>query len=189
MANNDTQKRTVVERGVVAKSGWTPLRACVLFVVTAAALLIVDRCTKVYFDQFSLGEHIGGPYVGLFEFTLVHNTGGAWGIFSDSTMLLAVFSTIVSLIIAVAVIVMARKSTWLLTFAGALIVGGGIGNAIDRFMQGYVVDFINLSFMRFPVFNVADIGVTCGFVLLVITAVFFWKADDEANDDSECEVR
>ena len=50
----------------------------------------------------------------------------------------------------------------------ALIVAGGIGNAIDRFMQGYVVDFIEFSFIDFPVFNVADIGVTCGFVLLFI---------------------
>ena len=45
---------------------------------------------------------------------------------------------------------------------------GGLGNAIDRFSQLYVVDFIDFTFIDFPVFNVADIGVTCGFVLLVI---------------------
>ena len=50
----------------------------------------------------------------------------------------------------------------------ALVLAGGIGNAIDRFVQGYVTDFIEFSFIDFPVFNVADIGVTCGFALIVI---------------------
>ena len=50
----------------------------------------------------------------------------------------------------------------------ALVVGGGIGNAIDRFVLGYVVDFIDLTFMNFPVFNIADIGVTCGLVLFLV---------------------
>ena len=45
---------------------------------------------------------------------------------------------------------------------------GGLGNAFDRFAQGYVIDFIDFTFIDFPVFNIADIGVTCGFVLLVI---------------------
>lgn len=49
-----------------------------------------------------------------------------------------------------------------------LVIGGGIGNAIDRFVLGYVVDFIDLSFMDFPVFNIADIGVTCGLALFLI---------------------
>ena len=49
-----------------------------------------------------------------------------------------------------------------------LVIGGGIGNAIDRFALGYVVDFIDLSFMDFPVFNIADIGVTCGLALFLI---------------------
>lgn len=51
----------------------------------------------------------------------------------------------------------------------AIVAAGGIGNAIDRFMTGYVVDFICLDFIDFPVFNIADIGVTCGIVLLAIT--------------------
>lgn len=173
-------------RGLAARSGWTPLRAFVFLAIVASIVIAVDRCTKIFFDQFSLGEDIAGPFFGLFQFTLVHNTGGAWGIFSDSTMLLAVFSVIVSVAIAVAVIVLARHSNWLLTLGGALIVAGGIGNAIDRFIQGYVVDFIEFSFVRFPVFNVADIGVTCGFVILVIAGVFFWKHEDaEAVKESE----
>ena len=59
-----------------------------------------------------------------------------------------------------------------------LVVAGGIGNAIDRFSQGYVVDFIDLAFMDFPVFNVADIGVTCGFVLFLVALVMEWRHED-----------
>ena len=68
---------------------------------------------------------------------------------------------------------------------GALVVAGGIGNAIDRFIQGYVVDFIELSFMDFPVFNIADIGVTCGVALIFIAVIFFWRGDDGASDEGE----
>ena len=79
----------------------------------------------------------------------------------------------------------ARRSNWVLTLGGALVVAGGIGNAIDRFIQGYVVDFIELSFMDFPVFHIADIGVTCGVVLIFIAVIFFWRGDDGASDEGE----
>lgn len=165
-------------RESAAKGRWTPGRAAVLLVVVAALWLAFDQATKAFFSQFELGEAIGGPYAGLFQFTLVHNTGGAWGVFSGSTAVLGAFSLVISAVVAVGAVVFARRSTWLLTLGAALIAAGGIGNAIDRFAQGYVVDFIEFSFMQFPVFNIADIGVTCGLVLLVIAAVFFWKGED-----------
>ena len=68
---------------------------------------------------------------------------------------------------------------WLFSLGAALVVAGGLGNAFDRFMLGYVVDFINLTFIDFPVFNIADIGVTCGFVLAAIAFLFFWKTPEE----------
>lgn len=62
----------------------------------------------------------------------------------------------------------ARRISWPELIGLGLVIGGGIGNAIDRFVLGYVVDFIDLSFMDFPVFNIADIGVTCGLALFLI---------------------
>lgn len=62
-----------------------------------------------------------------------------------------------------------RKDLCALEVVGlALVFAGGIGNAIDRFVLGYVVDYINFTFIDFPVFNIADIGVTCGIVLFLI---------------------
>ena len=62
-----------------------------------------------------------------------------------------------------------------------LVVAGGIGNAIDRFSQGYVVDFIEPVFIDFPVFNVADIGVTCGFVLFLVGVIVSWRHEDRLS--------
>jgi len=120
--------------------------------------------------------------MGLVDIRLVHNTGGAWGIFSDSTFGLGIFSLIVCLAIAVFFFVTVKQTSRLQTIAFALIVAGGIGNAIDRFMQGYVIDFIEFSFFDFPVFNVADIGVTCGFALLIISMFVMMRADGSEGD-------
>ena len=60
---------------------------------------------------------------------------------------------------------------------GALIVAGGLGNALDRFTLGYVVDFIDTTFISFPTFNVADIGVTCGFVLFFAGMLWSMRGD------------
>lgn len=165
--------------------GWTPGKAASLLTVVAMVWLAFDRITKVHFDSYALGEDIAGPFAGIFQFTLVHNTGGAWGVFSGSTLALGIFSLAISIVVAIIVVRFARRSNWVLTLGGALVVAGGIGNAIDRFIQGYVVDFIELSFMDFPVFNIADIGVTCGVVLIFIAVIFFWRGDDGASGEGE----
>ena len=146
------------------------LRAA-FFIAVAFAWLVLDRVTKVYFEgAFSLGE--AGANCGLWRFTLVHNTGAAWGMFGDSTFALGVVSCVVCVVLVVAFgfweKLSGHSATWLETFAFALVFAGGLGNAIDRFTQSYVIDFIDFTFIDFPVFNIADIGVTCGFILIVL---------------------
>ena len=80
------------------------------------------------------------------------------------------------------------------TIGLALIIGGGFGNAIDRFALGYVIDFIETTFIKFPIFNVADMGVTCGIVIFLCG--FFVQSShphthEEASrihDAQECSV-
>ena len=62
-----------------------------------------------------------------------------------------------------------------------LLVAGGLGNAFDRFALGYVVDFIEPVFIDFPVFNVADVGVTCGFVLFLVGVIVSWRHEDRLS--------
>lgn len=149
------------------------------FCVIVIAWIALDQLTKSLFAGMMPAGILAGPFAGLIDIRLVHNTGAAWGVFADNTFALGVFSIVVCLAITAFFIVTCKNATWVQTVSFALIVAGGIGNAIDRFAQGYVVDFIEFSFMDFPVFNVADIGVTCGFALLVISLLIEMKRNGE----------
>lgn len=157
------------------------MRSGGVFLGVAAVWLIIDQLTKAYFQgAYALGETSAASY-GLFRFRLVHNTGMAWGLFGDSTFMLGVTSLLVCAAI-IAIFVCYRRLTGhaaslLETCALALVFSGGLGNAIDRFAQAFVVDFIDLTFIDFPVFNIADIGVTCGFVLLIVGYMLASRVD------------
>ena len=156
----------------------------VLFVVLAAAWVALDAFTKAQFHGGIVGRVVFGPVLGLFDFRLIHNTGGAWGIFSDSTFALGVFSLAVCLIASIYFFIASKHMNLFETVGFALVVAGGIGNAIDRFLLGYVVDFIEFAFFEFPVFNVADIGVTCGFVILIIGLIVDFSKGDESDKEA-----
>ena len=146
-------------RGEALKAASCRKRNAAVFVAVAAVWLAVDLLTKAYFDGFAPGEVVAGPFLGLFRFKLVHNTGMAWGMFSDSTLFLGAMSLVVCAVLCVYLFAFSPRAPLVQVLGAALVVAGGVGNAIDRFAQGYVVDFIDLAFMDFPVFNVADIGV------------------------------
>ena len=152
----------------------------VLFVVLAAAWVALDAFTKAQFHGGVVGRVVFGPVLGLFDFRLIHNTGGAWGIFSDSTFALGVFSLAVCLIASIYFFIASKHMNLFETVGFALVVG----NAIDRFLLGYVVDFIEFAFFEFPVFNVADIGVTCGFVILIIGLIVDFSKGDESDKEA-----
>lgn len=141
------------------------LRNAAIFIPIAVLWLGLDIATKAYFNSFAVGQVVGGPFLGLFQFRLVHNTGAAWGMFGDSTFALGIMSVLVCSALLVYLFLVARRASVLEVVGVALVFAGGMGNAIDRFNLGYVVDFIDTVFIDFPTFNIADIGVTCGFVL------------------------
>lgn len=151
--------------------------ACIIVV-----WVVLDQITKSLVAGQTLGAVFAGPFLGLVDFRLVHNTGAAWGIFEGNPAALGIFSIAVCALMLAYFIWQRKEANLLQTVGIALIVAGGIGNVIDRFAQGYVVDFIEFSFFDFPVFNVADIGVTCGFVLLFLGLVLAWR--NEPKEES-----
>lgn len=171
----------MASRTDTTKSKGTTAKA-VAFLLIVVLWVLADQLTKSLFVGMQPDGILAGPFMGLIDIRLVHNTGGAWGIFSDSTFGLGIFSLIVCLAIAAFFFATIKQTSGLQTIAFALIVAGGIGNAIDRFMQGYVIDFIEFSFFDFPVFNVADIGVTCGFALLIISMLVMMRTDGSVGD-------
>ena len=159
------------------------------FIGIVVVWVIIDRLTKLYFDHtYALGQAPEHTY-GLFQFKLVHNTGAAWGMFDQSTFMLGVVSLAVCIVIMVLIACFERIFEHPISLGEisslALVCAGGLGNALDRFMYGYVVDFFDLTFMNFPVFNVADIGVTCGFILFMIACVWQISHKEKRGDRKE----
>ncbi|WP_080797402.1 signal peptidase II [Arabiibacter massiliensis] len=156
-------------------------RAALVFGAIVVIWLALDVATKGWVSGgWSEGEVITGPLLGLVRFHLVHNTGMAWGMFGDSTFALGIMSLVVCAVMTVYLFAFSPRAGMLETAGIALVVAGGLGNALDRFTLGYVVDFIEPVFIDFPVFNVADIGVTCGFVLFLAGMLLTWRRDDRA---------
>lgn len=154
----------------------------VLLVAIVIVWVALDQFTKSLVAGQALGVQFAGPFLGLVDFRLVHNTGAAWGIFEGNPSALGVFSIAVCTLLLAYYIWQRHEVNMVQLIGIGLIIAGGIGNAIDRFAQGFVTDFIEFSFFDFPVFNVADIGVTCGFVLLFVGLALAWR--DEPEDAS-----
>ena len=148
-----------------------------VFAAVVLLWLAADIATKAVCNGYGLGEVIAGPFLGLVQFRLAHNTGAAWGMFGDSTFALGVMSLLVCAALTAYLVATAKRANLVEVIGIALVVAGGLGNALDRFTLGYVVDFIDTTFIEFPTFNVADIGVTCGFVLFFAGMLWGMRRD------------
>ncbi|MBQ9950268.1 MAG: signal peptidase II [Clostridia bacterium] len=151
--------------------------------IIAIVFILLDQLSKyLYVDVF------GMPTVsvidGVLELTYVENRGAAWGLFADRQILLYIFSAVITIAIIVFFILKYRKMGKLMRYSLALIIAGAVGNMIDRFAFGYVRDMINFAFIEFPVFNVADMCITVGAVLVLIAVIVFEK-DTPAPVSSE----
>lgn len=114
---------------------------------------------------------------GLVRLTRLHNTGAAWGSFSGSTALLTAVTAV--LLVTVAWLVLKKIIRHPLGLCAAMLVlGGGIGNMIDRICRGYVVDMFDLEFMDYPIFNLADCFVVVGVILGAVYYLWFYDKYD-----------
>ena len=156
-----------------------------MYHVLIAAVILSDQLIKHFIRAgLSPGESI--PVInGALHITHVTNSGGAFGILQGQTWLLAVVTAALIFFIA-AYIQKNRKSghpVFLLSLS--LVCAGGAGNLIDRIWRGEVTDFID--FRIFPVFNLADISVTCGCGLLLLTMIFLERKERVENKSGENE--
>ncbi|MCH5304537.1 MAG: signal peptidase II, partial [Ruminococcus sp.] len=108
---------------------------------------------------------------GFFSLVYVENKGAAFGMLSNARWVFIIF-TLAVIIFLIAFLFKKKPTSKLLNTALILIIGGGIGNLIDRIFYGYVVDYLSISFFP-PVCNFADYCVTVGAVILVIYLLFF----------------
>ena len=102
----------------------------------------------------------------LFSIDYVKNYGAAFNILNGSRIFLSIVSTIITLIL-IYFILYKKNLTNLDLISYSFILAGTIGNGIDRITRGFVIDFINLNFIEFPVFNIADISINIGFIIII----------------------
>ena len=126
-------------------------------------IVLIDQFTK--YLMFKNKLLINKDFL-LFKLDFVKNYGAAFNIFSGSRIFLSCISIIFSILLTYLII---RKNTLnsFDLYAYSFILGGTIGNGIDRIYKGFVVDFINLNIINFPVFNIADISINVGFIFLL----------------------
>lgn len=120
---------------------------------------------------------------GIMDFSFVRNFGAAFGMLQGGKWLFVV----VTAVLAVGVFIAFKKlpkdrGNNLLRLSLIMILGGAIGNCIDRLLRGFVVDFFKTTFMEWPVFNVADIFVVCGAFLMAFTVLFVIKDEPKKEE-------
>ena len=127
-------------------------------------VIFIDQFTK-YLIIYNFKTIINKDFL-LFKLDFIKNYGAAFNIFSGNRIFLSCISIIFSIILTYLIL---RKNTLNSydLYSYSFILGGTIGNGIDRIFRGFVIDFINLNFISFPVFNIADISINIGFIFLL----------------------
>ena len=133
------------------------------FFLSALLVLTADQLSKLWTrSNLATGESL--PETGFFRLTHVHNTGAAFGLFQDQTSLLTFVAFIGIAVLLVFALFMYRRLPFLNNMPGkmslGLVLGGTVGNLIDRLSSGYVTDFIDIGI--WPAFNIADSAITVG---------------------------
>jgi len=133
------------------------------FLSLSIFIILIDQFTK-YLMFYNYKLFINKDFL-LFRLDFVKNYGAAFNIFSGSRIFLSLISIIFSILLIYLIL---RKKTLnsIDLYSYSFILGGTFGNGIDRIFSGFVVDFINLNIINFPVFNIADISINIGFIFL-----------------------
>ena len=134
------------------------------FLTLSIFIILIDQFTK-YLIVYKYNILINRDFL-LFSVDFVKNYGAAFNILSGNRILLSTISIIFSIIL-ICLILRKNSTKNIEYYSYSFILGGTIGNGIDRILKGYVIDFINLNIISFPVFNIADISINIGFVFLL----------------------
>lgn len=150
-----------------------------MIILLTLIFLIIDFVSKFIISSiFSVGETV--PVIkNFFYITYVRNTGAAWSILSDKTYVVSIVSGLIILVL-IWYIWKNNSENKLEKLAYSLILGGAIGNFVDRIAYGYVIDFFDFYIFGYdyPIFNLADSFIVIGIIMLIIVT---WRKDRNEN--------
>lgn len=149
-----------------------------------AIIILIDQISKYAISNYmQQGESI--QVIGnVLRLTYIKNPGMAFGIQVGSKLFFTIFSSIACVVISIYLFRIKSENFWA-RFALASILGGAIGNLIDRIVYGEVIDFIHFRIIRWPIFNVADIAVTIGMIILIAFVIFDKKQLESEEEQFE----
>lgn len=150
-------------------------------IILGIFIVAIDRVTKLLLINKEITI-----IPNFLNFIYTENRGVAFGIASNNTILIVLMNVIILAIIIKFLKDKFSKTNYIIILSLIMILAGGVGNLIDRIAMGYVIDFINVNILNFPVFNVADISITLGVIMIMIILVrsLFEKEDniDKVNN-------
>ena len=140
------------------------------YLVIISFFCILDQLSKIYINLNF--DKLINKNILIFTIEFVRNYGAAFNIFSGSRLFLSFVSVISTIIISYFIFI--KENIIINKYGLSYILAGSIGNGIDRILNGYVIDFIKIRYIDFPVFNFADVFINIG-VLIIILSYFKYK--------------
>ena len=147
--------------------------------VLVAVLTALDQWTKTLAVQHLKGQEPFIIWDGVLEFRYHENTGAAWGMLKEQQVLFYILTIIFCIVVLVEIYRLRRDIRYMpFNYTLILVLAGALGNFIDRVLNQFVVDFIYVKLIDFPIFNLADCYITVSVVILVLL-MFFYYSDEE----------
>ncbi len=134
------------------------------YLIVISILCFLDQYSKVYIS-LNINKLINKDLL-ILTIEYIRNYGAAFNILSGSRLFLSLISIISTIILMYLIFI--RKDKRINKYGLSFIVAGSIGNGVDRIFYGYVIDFIKIKFVDFPVFNIADIAINIGILVMII---------------------
>lgn len=165
------------------------VRLMVGIAVATVIVFLVDRISKICILKYAFGLSFPDPgkfgesipvIKDVFHLTYHGNTGIAFGMLKDNKFLLIVLCAVILALILL-YIYKTKPTLPIEKICYSMIIGGALGNVFDRIFYGFVIDFLDVCFINYPIFNIADSFIVIGTILLAVYILFFEKGKDKVD--------
>ena len=141
--------------------------------------MVIDRVTKIFALRFLKDRPSFSAIPGILELRYLENSGTAFGLLQGQKSFIILVGIIILMACMYVLVKTPGKRKYIMCHVLiSFIVAGAVGNLVDRIIYDYVVDFIYFSFIKFPIFNFADIFITVATFILIILLLIYYKEDD-----------